>query len=395
MTDIQTTASAASSAAPDQHTVNDNAEVYYQGSYWNDYAYVREQINERVSGDKDTTWFEHFHRLVGQRRFKKALILCCGNGWVERELWQRGFFEEAVGVDYAEALLDQARAQAGDRPLRYYQMDINTAVFPEGGFDLVINYAAAHHIAYIDHVFRAIATMLPADGYFVSFDYVGPHRNQYPAAQFSAAAALNETLPAEIRQDLRYPHLPTMLAVDPTEAIHSELIVQTMQRYFTLVTHAHAGGALAYPLITHNSNLYAAPAAEQERWIAAIMDADGEYLDAHPHTSLFDYIVAQPNKPVLTMERRLNAWTIDEQQRERTAREQGGLYYQQAPIEANPQVHEWWHELEWRRTTMEQLLSERSWLQQRNAELEAANEQMQQHPLVRLLRVFKRLLGRR
>ena len=45
-------------------------------------------------------------------------------------------------------------------------------MFPLGEFDLVVNHAAAHHIAAIDRVFREICRILPEDGWFVSFDYV-------------------------------------------------------------------------------------------------------------------------------------------------------------------------------------------------------------------------------
>lgn len=377
---------AAHSSDQELRTVNDNAAVYYQGSYWNDYAYVRDRINERISGRADTPWFAQFHQLVSRRRFKKALILCCGNGWVERELWRRGLFEQGVGVDYAEPLLERARAEVGDCALRYYQMDINTAVFPEDGFDLVINYAAAHHIAHIDRVFRAIARLLPPDGYFVSFDYVGPHRNQYHAQQFNAAAALNRTLPPPVQQDLRYPHLPTMLVNDPTEAIHSELIVPVMQRYFTLIEQRQVGGALAYPLLTHNEQLSSASAAEQERCVRTVMDADGDYLEAHPHSSLFAYIVAQPNKAALSMERRLHAWTIDEQQREQAAHAMGGRYYELQPEVQNTELSDLRVERAWLHETVANLLSERAWLQGRNAELEDAMERIEQHTLVRLVR---------
>ena len=42
----------------------------------------------------------------------------------------------------------------------------------------MVNDAAAHHIAMIDRVFREICGLLLPDGCFVSFDYVGLHRNQ-------------------------------------------------------------------------------------------------------------------------------------------------------------------------------------------------------------------------
>ena len=84
--------------------------------------------------------------------------------------------------------------------------------------------------------------MLPEDGWFVSFDYVGPHRNQYRLDAWEEAWQLNRQLPSTLQQDLAYPPMPVMLVVDPTEAVHSELIVDTFERYFTAGQYTALGG---------------------------------------------------------------------------------------------------------------------------------------------------------
>ena len=55
-----------------------------------------------------------------------------------------------------------------------------------------------------------------------------------------------DQLPAPLRTKMSYPHVPTMIATDPTEAIHSDLIVETLARYFDLVEVRPVGGAIAY-----------------------------------------------------------------------------------------------------------------------------------------------------
>ena len=56
-------------------------------------------------------------------------------------------------------LVDEAAAAAAAEglPLTYVQSNVNDGVFPEGEFDLVVNHAAAHHIASLDRVFRESA----------------------------------------------------------------------------------------------------------------------------------------------------------------------------------------------------------------------------------------------
>lgn len=380
----------------DPTTLNPNARIYYSSVYWNSYDYVWQRLNRRISGEPHTHWFKHFHARVGYRRFKKALILCSGNGWVERELFAYGLFNEAVGVDYLDPLLAQARRAASDLPLRYYQMDINTAAFWKGGYDLVINYAAAHHIAYLDRVFRALTRLLPPDGYFVSYDYIGPHRNQYPVLQWAAVHDLNQTLPRHLQQELVYPHLPTMLRLDPTEAIHSELILPVMRRYFAIEEHHHLGGALSYPILTHNEPFHHAPASEQQVWLHYIVEADDAYLAAFPDSSLFDYVVARPYHAVLQDDQKLRAWTTEETQREQLAHEHGGVYYPRIQgDQADARlVAELQAECAWRRETMDNLFRERTWLLERNRALEVALQQWTAHPAVNLLRRIKHLLHR-
>ena len=310
-------------------TVNADSSVYYQTGYWNDLPPVQRYLNRRATGDPDLSWSEHLAGYHGGA-FGKALVLNCGNGWVERELVKAGLVAEAVGVDFSADLLGRAREEA-DRlglPLRYAELDTNSAQWPEGDFDLVVNYAAGHHIAYLDRVFRSIAEILPPDGTLVSWDYVGPHRNQYPAAQWEAAWELNRSLPDGFgHAEMIYPHLPTMLATDPTEAIHSELILPIMRRYFELDHLRALGGGLAYPVLTFNTRLFAQPRADSDPVVERVLAADGAYTDRDPaRRTLFCYAVARPRKASLADVGQLAAWTAEEDERERHAAANGGRY---------------------------------------------------------------------
>lgn len=315
---------------PCDFTVNENAGIYYGSDYWNDHAEVRAWLNRKVSGDPEVFWGDHAARTYG-RTFRRALVLNCGNGHVERGLIENDLVTDVIGVDYSEELLDQARraAESQGLPARYVQLDTNTGEFPDDEFDLVVNHAAAHHIAYIDRVFRELCRRLPEDGCFLSFDYVGPHRNQYGWAMWDAAQKLNRSLPSRFRQNMEYPHLPTMLNHDPTEAIHSELMLETMSRYFHLDEMVRLGGAIAYPLLTHNRNMFAVTADDPERTevLDRILDADDEYTEAHPDETLFVYIAARPDKGCLAGSTQLSSWTASEDEREEAARNNGGQYY--------------------------------------------------------------------
>jgi SAM-dependent methyltransferase len=324
--------------------------VYYQGHYWNDYELVRQQVNKRVSGKENVNWYRHFIDMHPERKFRKALFVNCGNGWVEREMYKTGLFEEAVGVDYLQTLVDEAGRLAVQEnlPIRYYQLDINTGVFPETGFDLVVNHAGCHHIAFLDKVLRAICGAMTEGGYFINFDYVGPHRNQYGYEQWNEAYLLNERLPEEVRQVLNYPHLPTMLVADPTEAIHSELILEYTNRYFNMEEHKRGGGALAYLLLTFNKKMQEAAGEVQDRWVRHIMDCDGEYTERYPASSMFDYFIGTPRKDILEDAVRMKVYEEEENARENNCAANQGLYYsktllQQLYLEIEDLRNQNWH----------------------------------------------------
>jgi SAM-dependent methyltransferase len=310
-------------------TVATDSSVYYQSGYWNDLALVQAYLNRRATGDEALSWSEHLAGSTG-RTFAKALVLNCGNGWVERGLVTAGLVKEAVGVDYAEDLLVTARAEAdaAGLPLRYHQLDTNSARWPEDGFDLVINHAAGHHVAYLDRVFRSIAELLPDDGLFVSYDYLGAHRNQYPTAQWEAAWLANEALPTGLRNALVYPHLPTMLVSDPTEAIHAELIMPVMRRYFEVEHFRALGGGVAYPVLTFNRAVFSRPQEEVTPAVEQVLAADEAWTDADPEgRTLFGYVIARPRRSALSDAEQLAAWTAEEDDRERLAASAGGRYY--------------------------------------------------------------------
>jgi SAM-dependent methyltransferase len=322
-------------------TICSDSSVYYEGRYWNDFPQTLTAHNRIISGDPDVRWYEQFARTTEGRRFKKALFLNCGNGWVDRDFFYYGLVEDGVGIDISPDLLEDARAKAETEnlSLRYYQANINESDFPEDGFDLIVNHAAAHHIAYLDRVFRSLCASLPEDGVFVSYDYIGPHRNQYPPKDWEAASEFNEQLPRAIRQEMSYPHLPTMLATDPTEAIHSELILSVFKRYFTLEEFTPIGGSIAYLLLTHNKKLFGAEPELRDEWVEYVLHRDNEYREAHPDQTLFAYFWGRPNKGALEDHALLARWTHEEEERESRARENNGVYYELTELQKEHMFH--------------------------------------------------------
>ncbi|HET6951423.1 MAG TPA: class I SAM-dependent methyltransferase [Acidimicrobiales bacterium] len=314
-------------AGTDVTTIPPEDKEYYGGiSFWNHFELVYRRLNERATGDPDTFWYQRLEREG--HHFKRGLALNCGNGWVERDLLRIGLVDEVVGIDISVDALEEARRQAaamGARA-RYERVDINVDSLPDGEFDLVINYAACHHVAALDRVLRQIVSQMPRHGLFVNWDYIGPHRNQYTARQWERAWEVNQRLPESLRQQMHYPDIETMLQQDPTEAVHSELIVPTIERYFDIISFRPLGGAVGYLLLTHNLPFYSAPLDEVREWIERVMDSDDAFLREAPEETLFAYFLARPRQDDIPPSD-LARWTKDEADRELTAKANGGEYY--------------------------------------------------------------------
>lgn len=319
-----------------------DADNYGKSGYWNDLPTVAAEINLRISGDPHCGVVQFFASTRGRRIFSRVLFLNCGSGWVEREFFQAKLFSKAVGIECSAALLDQARRANEALPIQYFQMDINAGELPDGPFDLVVNYAAAHKIERLDRVFREVCRRMTRGGILINYDYIGPHRNQYPWEQWSKVWEVNRRLPPSARQVLAYPHLPTMLVTDPSEAVHSELTLALLQRYFRITMFRPVGGAVAYPLLTFNEALFALPAEQRDSLANEVMAADWAFYCQNPNSALFAYWVAKPKHSALRAKSRVVAFSREEADREEQARARGGRYYSQTLLQSLSDADDSW-----------------------------------------------------
>lgn len=311
-----------------------------QPAYYTDAVYhlnfpgVAENINQAITGHPYRGWMQRVIDLHGN--LGRVLALNCGNGWVERELFSRGGCTAVLGVDISEALLAEARAGAAGAgmPAEYRIMDSNAPDLEPGMVDSVVNHAALHHVTRLDGMVRALCRALPEQGLLINYDYVGPHRNQYPWEVWSRVLDLWGEIPETLRCDLVYPHYRTMLKMDPSEAVHSDLILGTVQRYFTVEEERGLDGAIAYPLLFGQHKLLAAiKRGEQLPLLERILAVDREWSRGEASRSFFAFQICRPGKAVLADEAQLATWTEEEDRREQAAAAAAGRYGDVTPLE--------------------------------------------------------------
>lgn len=308
---------------------------YYTGQvYWNNFDAVIAHINRLISGRPEQGWGSYVKARYGVS--KRALFIQCGNGWVERDCYARGLVEHVIGTDIGESMLQDARTQAAQVGLsaEYIKADTNTFDFTQLNYDWVFNHAAFHHIAYLDAALRSMWRGMNGQGLLICYDYTGPHRNQYDWQAWSAMLRFNETLPKEYQAKVRYPHMPTMLATDPTEAIHSELILAHCRRYFDIIELRPLGGAIAYELLFGNRALLGDQHTPNgAATLARIIAADTDFTAGDPDRSYFNFWVAAP-RPITALDpSQLEAWTREEVAREDAAKRAGMRYVPPSALE--------------------------------------------------------------
>lgn len=307
--------------------VNLNSDIYYQGQYWNDLSLVLEYMSENFTGDKNKWWVQDFQERFSQQQFEQGLFLNCGNGWVEREFIDKGIVKKATAFDYSLDLLREAEELKGDRLIKYFQADVNKVIFNENSFDLVVNVAAMHHVQYMNRTCYQLAKALKPDGVFINYDYIGPQRNQYPLVNWLLIRLINLTLPKFIRKpNLRYPHLPSMLRSDPTEAIHSNLTLPSISRYFEILERHDTGGGIAYELLTNNAKLQQIPKNILNQYVDRILKYDRVFSTIRIVPPFFSYFLARPLKKRLENKKMINRYQYLENKREENAMEHGGIY---------------------------------------------------------------------
>ena len=200
--------------------------------------------------------------------------------------------------------------------------------------DLVVNHAAMHHVAYVNRLTHTVSKMLKPGGKYVGYDYVGAHRNQYPWEMWSACLEFNATLPEPFRlKQIAYPHMRTMLHLDPSEAVHSELQLEVLKRYFEIEQFVPLGGPIAYHVLFGNNALFEARETEEgHAALQRVIAADRDFTTANPHANLFAFWIAKP-KTVMPSIEEIRQWQTEEDEREADAASMGGRSYPTTALE--------------------------------------------------------------
>jgi len=279
------------------------------GLQWTHLEEIQAMTHRQVSGDAAVTrmgWFAGHLAAQGLLPARRVLVLGCGSGRVERELHAMGWAQEIVAFDLSPMAVESARAAtAGMAGVQHVvaSMDalpVGQAPFLPGSFDAVFGISSVHHCGDLDSLYRAVSRLLTPHGWFFLDEYVGPDRFQFSDTVAQQVQALLDLLPDRLvttragilRRGFRASTVDEVVAVDPSEAIHSSAILPMLDRHFEVVAQRPYGGTLLHLLLADVAQNF--QPAESKPWLRALIDAEADLDRLGRLEHYFSCAIARP-----------------------------------------------------------------------------------------------------
>lgn len=272
---------------------------HYTDTYWNSLDIVQNYINENATGDPDTIWQKDIpKRFPDKIPFQKCLVIGCGNGWVERELFDLGIGKSFDAFDISEKYLEIAESKKENRKINYFMADLdNLDSLPQNHYDAIFNVGALHHGFRLERTLWYLNKSLKSDGLMFNFDYVGTAQHMYSDEHFELLQKINKSLPQRFQSTQHFrPTKEDFAFGDPTEAINADLVRPLFERFFEIIYEKNLNGGIGYPLLVNNTKEFEINDKESQECLSKILKLDQKYSEEKKIPILFWYGVGKPKQ---------------------------------------------------------------------------------------------------
>ena len=159
------------------------------------------------------------------------------------------------------------------------------------------NFAILHHATEIDSAMEKLSNSLKSTGLIFNEEYVGPARNQYSDDHLERMLEINADLPQRFRsKHVLRPPLANF-RIEPSEAIHSDLVVSTFKKYFDMVYERNMNGGIAYQILWNNVEEFRnSNDPEAVKWLNYLIEEDLKLSKQNKVDILFWYGVGKPKE---------------------------------------------------------------------------------------------------
>lgn len=139
--------------------------------YWTKRAEGYSEVNRHeLTTGQDQVWFREIQKHLPKEKNLKILDVGCGPGFFAILLAGQGY--EVTAVDYTEAMLLQAKQNAGplSERIHFQQMDAQRLEFPDETFDVVISRNLTWNLEDPKKAYTEWMRVLKAGGKLLNFD---------------------------------------------------------------------------------------------------------------------------------------------------------------------------------------------------------------------------------
>ena len=127
-------------------------------------------------------------------------------------------------------------------------------------------------------------------------EYVGPAKNQYTDKHLELMIQINSDLPEQLRSKNHLRPPIENFRIEPTEAIHSDLVRPTFEKYFDVVYERNFNGGIAYQILWNNIEEFDKDKDESKKWLEYLLENDHKFSSNGKVPTLFWYGVGKPKQ---------------------------------------------------------------------------------------------------
>lgn len=242
---------------------------------WWQSPHIISNINKRVCGESvsgASQGLNHYIKIKYKDKipFKNGISVGCGTGKKEMLLIKQGLVNHFDLFELSTHRIEEGIKLAENMGLAskvsFKKGNAFELVKRDQQYDFVHWNNALHHMMNVDNAIAWSHKILLKDGLFYLDDYVGPNRLQWTDKMLEIATRLRETLPKKflinpkdttkmVNLKLSRPNIEKLIEQDPSEAVDSENIINSVKKYFPNAYIKLTGGViyhLAMSNILHN-----------------------------------------------------------------------------------------------------------------------------------------------
>jgi GT2 family glycosyltransferase/ubiquinone/menaquinone biosynthesis C-methylase UbiE len=291
-------------------------EQFSKDIYWMANSNVQKYIQfAATAGKKNTHWVNYVFDKYFSNNGNNDLMLSigCGNGELERHLSQLKAFKEILALDISEKRIETAKQLAkynNCKNIIYNVRDVEMNGIPDKKYNAVFFNSSLHHFKGIDKLLFEITKLLMPNGYLVLNEYVGPNRLRYTEKEKQILSETFKKIPEKYRVSLNKNNFGEVIReplffdpievarVDPSEAINSEAIIPSVQKYFNIVEFNKIGGSLLHVLLTNIAGHFNENDSESIKVLDSLITTEQKLINSRKLSNHFALIVAKTKEKI-------------------------------------------------------------------------------------------------